>query len=129
MSFLEHSRLFEEALGGHGEELGGIGGPVLVEHGGAPSRLSRLQSFVLGIEDAGPRQILAALLQKRSAVDRSVLAIQLVGEFVEDEVLAIVDVRRPGPHVIPRENDDPAGPRLAEPGGFALEHHAGRRSA
>ena len=120
MAFPQHPRLLEEALGRHGEKLGGIGGPVIVEHGGAPQPAIALQSFILGIEYARPCHVLAAMFQERSAIDRTVLAVQLVGKFVQDEVLSIVDIGRPGLDVIPGENDNAAGPRLAlQASGFA----------
>ena len=43
-----------------------------------------------------------ALQKKRRAVDCAVLAVKLVGEIVQDQVLPVVDVRRAGPHVMPR---------------------------
>ena len=129
MTFLEHPRLLEKALCRHGEKLGRIGGPVIVKHGGAAEPAIALQSFVLGIEHASPRQVLAALFQERSAVDRAILAVQLVGKFMQDEVLSVVDVRRSVLDVVPGENDNSTGPGFSEAGGFALEHDAGRRSA
>ena len=81
----------------------------------------RAAALVLGIENPSPGHVLAALFQERRAVDRTILAVQLVGEFVQDEVLSVVDVRRPGLNVVPGKHDDPAGPRLAETGRFALQ--------
>ena len=49
------------------------------------------------------------------AVGRAVLLVELVGELVEDDVVAVPDVRRPQPHVVPGEDDHAVLPRLAEP--------------
>ena len=63
----ELGRLLEEALGGHGEELGRVGGPVRVEHGLAalaarPGGAARIRA-----QDAGPGDVPAAAASRIGA--------------------------------------------------------------
>jgi hypothetical protein len=71
LSFFEHLGLLEEALRCDCEELGGIGGAVFIEHGGAPYLAIPLEPFVFSLENApvsrqwrGPQSIAPSPLEQ-----------------------------------------------------------------
>ena len=82
MLALELGGLFEEAFSGDGEELGGVGCAVVVEHCGSPERGIAAEPVVLGTKNACPGRVLAAALEDRGPVGRAVLLVELMGELV-----------------------------------------------
>ncbi len=50
--------------------------------------------------------------------------IELVGEFVIDQVMPIVDSGGTGAHMIPRKHDGTVPPRLSQPDGTSFSHHS-----
>jgi hypothetical protein len=118
----EDPRLLEEAFRCHGEELGRVGCSVLIQHAGTAQAAVPLEPLILVVEHPSPGDVLAGLLQEWCAVECTILSVQLVGEFVQDEVFSVVEVGGTGFHVIPREHDDSAGRGFAERLDFALQN-------
>ena len=89
MPRLERPRPLEERFGDHRKKLGGIGRAVLVDQ----RRESRVGCVAEGVElrahDSPPGEIIGVGLEVRSAVAALILEIELVGEFVEHQVLAV----------------------------------------
>ena len=56
--------------------------------------------------------------------DGTVLSIQLMGELVQDQVSAILEVGRSSANIIPRKDDDPVGPGLPSVDVFTFESDA-----
>ena len=95
-------RLLEEGLGGHGEELGGIGESVGAEHGGLAGRLALHALVPRGAEHALPaRAGAAAAGQGGGAVGAAGGLVELVRELVQHHVAAVVRVGGAGRHVVP----------------------------
>ena len=101
MPSFERSSLFEEALGCDSEKLGWVDGAVVIEYGWASQTAIAFESFELGVQDPGPRNILTALFQEWSSVAGAILSIQLMSEFMQDKVSAARKVRRPRADFIP----------------------------
>ncbi len=114
MSFFEDSRLFEEAFRCDSEEFGVVGGAVFVEDSGPPHPAFAFEPLVLGIQNASPGNILTALIQERGPVHGAVFSIQLMGKLMEHQISAILNVRRTCADFIPRQHDDPVGPRFTQ---------------
>jgi len=97
-------RTVEEALGGHGEELAFVGRAVLVQERG-PVVLGGVDQFlVLGGHDFLPAAPLRVVLQGRRAVDDAVEHVELMGELVEDQVLAVARMLAVLQHFPPRQD-------------------------
>ena len=102
---LELDRHVEERLGGHGEELGGVGGAVGPQRRAVDALAHRVVG--LGAHLDPPLHVVAAVEAGR-AVDDVVAHVELVGELVEDHVAAAV--RDGGPPPRPRPRPGAAGP-------------------
>ena len=123
----EEDGAFEEKFGGDREELGGVGGAVGIEEGFAVV-LDRFDEFVVGaLHDGGPLTVggLAfgeGLSRKESggAIDGAVLLVELMGEFVEGDVVPVAGVAIATLDRTPGEDDGAGGPGSAEHGRFVL---------
>ena len=110
-------RTLEEAFGDNREELGPIRRPIMVQQRlFAPPRLAD-QPAVLRLGHLIPGRLLVAVLQRRRAVDRTVESVEVMGELVQDNVVAVGLVtagRQDGP---PRKDDRAVVPGLAQQAG------------
>lgn len=104
----------EEGFGGDGEEFGGIGGAVAVEQGGNAGGIGGLQGGEFDAHDAGPGSFFIARAEERSAVGGEVFEVELVSEFVKDEVFAIGGIKGATFGRVPGEDEGAHGT-----GGFA----------
>src|SRR5208337_196352 len=118
----ERGWLLEKALRCHGEELGGVGCPVFVEHIRATLLGVPAQLIVFVAEHTSPGHVLAVVFEDRGSVRRAVLLIKLVGELVQHDVVPVVEVRRSLPNIIPGQDHHAVLPRLPEPGRLELQH-------
>lgn len=109
VQLLELLWLLEEILGHHGEELGGIGRPVLVEEGRSVGIGGLGQRLVFPAENPRPRPIHGRPRQRRGAVHKPVFTVELMGELVEGDVSSAARVRGAMKDVVPRD-DHSAGP-------------------
>ena len=116
----ELDRLLEKTLGGDGEKLRGVGGPVGVEQVSAPQGGIPAQLLVLVAEHARPCPVMTAVFEAGSAIRRTVLKIEQVGKLMERDIEPAVHLRSSPAHVVPGEDRDAAHPRLAEPHLLAL---------
>src|SRR5262249_39652819 len=73
MSLPDHAGLLEEAFGGHGEELGGVGGAVGIQGRVSSQDAVPPQPIVFLAQDLGPGLVLAAALEPRGAIVGAVL--------------------------------------------------------
>ena len=100
----ERDRLVEEGLGGHGEELAGVGAAVAPEQTALPPP----HRPVLGGADLDPPVEGGLVGQRRGAVDDAVEHVQLVGELVEHDVVAPLGVTGVPVHGVPGDDHRPA---------------------
>jgi len=100
----------------YGEELGGVGRPVPIEQGFLAVLYILLQSCVFFPKDPRPSEVHGAMREDRRAVGLAVLGVELMSELVEDDVVAVVDVRRTGSNIVPRQDDGSLFPGLPETG-------------
>src|ERR1043166_8534433 len=109
MSLLHLLRLFEEVLGDNGEELGGIGRPVLVEQGREIGSGSFGQRPIFATEDASPRCVHRSPRQNWGAVRGAVLLVKLMGELMQRNIPVAGKIGGAMQNMIPRD-DHHAGP-------------------
>src|SRR5262249_30356975 len=76
-------RLLEEALGRHGEELGGVGRPVAIEYALLALSTGVAKLLVLSPQHPCPGDVVAPAVEDRRPVGHSVLLVQLVRKFVQ----------------------------------------------
>ena len=62
------------------------------------------------------------MFEDRGSVRRAVLLIKQVSEFVQHDVVPVVEVRRSLLNIIPGQDHHAVLPRLPKPGGFTLLH-------
>nr|WP_234033293.1 hypothetical protein [Pelagicoccus mobilis] len=84
--------LLEEGFGGDGEKFGVVGGSVVVEDGAVPFGGFLDLDVVFAGEYVGPGGEGGSVLEDWDAVGDSVFLVELVGELVEGDVVAVVDV-------------------------------------
>src|SRR5207244_13313630 len=85
---LELHRPFEERFRRDGEELGFVGRAVGVEHRRSPRGGVLAESLVLRVEDTAQRTKRGGR-EQRCAVERGILLIQLMREFVQPDVAPV----------------------------------------
>src|SRR6266513_2266354 len=107
MPFPQRTRALEKRFRNHGEELGRIRRSVIVDHRFLFLSLGRsvTERVEFRAHHARPREIIAARLERWGAVAALVLEIELVGKFVQHQVLAVC--RRSGTvtHRVPRQHE------------------------
>src|ERR1044071_1243326 len=97
-------RLFEERLDRHSKKLSGISRSVSVEQGRYPGFIGSAQRLKLGFHNFAPGQLLVARCQSWHSIGCAILVVELVSEFMKNNVLAVGGIGRamfdgcPGEH-------------------------------
>ena len=110
MFFVQLSWFFEKSFGGNGKEFGRVGRAVFVHHAFFTSRRFILKFFIFSGKDPGPGGIGGSFFQDRGAVGDTVRLVQLVGEFMHSDVLAVLKIRRAAFDTVPGQDHDAPGP-------------------
>lgn len=102
MGFIQRRRLLEEVFADDREEFGRVGGAVGVDQTGDVLRQPLLQRPVLAAHHRRPARIaVAPCPEPRCSVGAATGLIELVREFVDDHVVAVVRVGRACQHIAP----------------------------
>src|SRR5262245_11291556 len=132
MSALQVSRSLKKHFGGDGKEFGRVRGSVIINNGWLAFLHVGAQLFVFTAQDTRPGfvPVITAIPgnvhgKKRSAIDASVLEVELVGKLVEDDVVAVGWVGRPVMDGVPGQDDCASFPGFAGPVVVAFLHDAG----
>ena len=96
---------FEETFGGYGEEFGWVCGAISIQKSITIAGNLPLQLLVVFLEDTGPGDKGRGAVKDRGAIAFAGGAIELVREFVKDDIVAIVDVGGASADIVPGEND------------------------
>src|SRR5437868_9621149 len=94
----------EERLDGYGKKLDGISGSVGIEQRGDSALISGAQRRKLPPHHFAPGQLLFARFQCRHSVGRMIFIIQLVSEFMKDNVLSVGRISRAMFNRAPRQD-------------------------
>ena len=114
MEFLQILRPFKKALRRDGEELGGVFGGIRPQQRRFIFVNVTAQALVIFMKGPCPGDKGGTLLKDCAAVAFAVRAVELVGEFVEDDVVAIVNIGCIPADVIPGEHHGAMMPGFAE---------------
>ena len=104
----------EERFGSHGEELRLIGCSIMVQNTSGSSLGLAAQALEVSLEHRAPGRECSRVGKARDAVRPPTCGIQLVGEFMENDVLTVGWISRSGHRAVPREDDHPMVPGLSE---------------
>lgn len=116
---------FEECFGGYSEELGGIGRAIFIHDRPPVPGFFVLQIFIFFAEDSRPGDVFGAVFEDGSAVGGAVFLVQLMGEFVDDDVFSVGDIGGSSCYAVPGEDDGAGLPGFTETNAWAAYHPVG----
>jgi len=120
---LQIFRPFKKALGSYREELGGIDGAISIEEGIEITANISLKLLVISLQDARPGNICRAVAKDRRAVASAAGTVELVCEFVEDNIMTIINVGGDSADIVPGKNDRAVMPRFTQTDVLTFGHH------
>src|ERR1700736_728469 len=107
MSRPKHSRPLEERLCRYGEKFSGICSAVSIEQGRNAGIISRAKRCKLRPHHFAPRHLLFTCRQGRRSISGEILVVQLVSEFMQNNVLAVGRISCAKFHRVPGKHHRP----------------------
>ena len=92
MQFPQLPGLFEKIFGRDGEELGGIYGTIFIQKRVSIPSNVMAELLVVFLQNAGPGYVGGMVLNNRGTVTPGTGAVELVREFVKDNVMTIMNI-------------------------------------
>ncbi|MNN38012.1 hypothetical protein D3C81_1519860 [compost metagenome] len=107
-------RLFKEGFRGHGKEFGGIRGAVMVHHAVLLVDGVVAQVVEIARQHRGPAAVARHAGQIRRAIRGARFTVELVGKFMQHDIVPIGPVGRTALHVVPGQHHSAIAPGFAQ---------------
>jgi len=112
--------LLEEVFADDGKEFGRVGGGIGVDEADLTACQAPPQGGEFGTQHLRPLPVGVTPAEPGRAIGVAARLVELVREFVDDDVVAVVGVGGAGQHIVPTQQQLPLLPRLAGQGAACL---------